>query len=182
MRSYTTAEIVKKFKELGHKIPDFHMAAIRSNADVPDSFDDKFYLLNHLNQVYIEATCTTNPGVYWLQNFMNSKGTAILPIGQHVDGWKLGKHKGVYDALVQARPLTVWRDKDKDNKSEEGTPDTGMFGINIHRANETLVSKIINQWSAGCCVINDPSKFKSILDECKKSQKKLFTLTILKEF
>lgn len=183
MRSYTLSELVSKSKQLGYTFPSFNLIGIRSRLDIPDSFDDKFYLVDTKKSRFIETSCTTNPGVYWLQNFMNPKGTAVLPPGQYLQSFKLGKHKGVYEALVQARPFTVWRDKDKDNKAESSlNTDTGMFGINIHRANESMVSKIVGKYSAGCQVINDPVAFNRIIQECKLSGQTVFDYTLFSEW
>ena len=94
----------------------------------------------------------------------------------------MGLHKGKYRALTQAKPITVWRDADKDSIAEEqGKEDTGIFGINIHRANELVASKNIDKWSAGCQVLNDPKQFRELLDKCEASKKKYFTYTLLHE-
>ena len=45
---------------------------------------------------------TTDPGVYWRKHPMNRKGTAVLVPGQHRRCYKLGRHQGKYEALVQA--------------------------------------------------------------------------------
>lgn len=187
MKTYTTLELMSQFAKLKYKWPAFHMVGVRSKADLPDSFDDTFYLLSEVNStkpLRIVTSCTTNPGVYWLKKKLNPKGTAVLKPGQYLNTWELGKHKGVYEALVQRKPVTVYRDTNFDNKSDEiGMPeDTGYFGINIHRANSSVASSIINQWSAGCQVINDPISYKNIIDECKYSELKEFTYTLLKEF
>jgi hypothetical protein len=114
---------------------------------------------------------------------MNPKGTAVLKPGQYIDTWAFGLHQGKYEALKQVKPVTVYRDKDLDDKSEEtAVTDTGLFGINIHRANEKAISKIIDKWSAGCQVLNNPADFKTLLDSCKESKLKAFTYTLLKEF
>jgi hypothetical protein len=114
---------------------------------------------------------------------MNPKGTALLKPGQWVDSWKVGMHQGKYEALVQCKPITVFRDKDKDAIAEEtAVTDTGLFGINIHRANPKGVSKYIDKWSAGCQVLNDSTQFAELLGKCKKSGLKTFTYTLLKEF
>jgi hypothetical protein len=126
---------------------------------------------------------TTNPGTHWLKNLLNPKGTAVLKPGQYVDSWKLGLHQGKYEALVQAKPVTVYRDGDKDDTAEEqGKEDTGMFGINIHRANPSAISSIIDKWSAGCQVLDNPEQFKTLISSCKTSNRKLFTYTLLREF
>ena len=48
---------------------------------------------------------TTDPGAYYLKHPLNVKGTAILSEGQHRGLFKLGKHRGKYAALVQAKPV-----------------------------------------------------------------------------
>jgi len=103
--------------------------------------------------------------------------------GQYVDAYQLGLHKGQYEALVQRKPVTVYRDNDKDETAEEqGKEDTGLFGINIHRANPNAISSLIEKWSAGCQVLNDPKDFATLIATCKASGKKTFTYTLLREF
>ena len=92
-------------------------------------------------------------------------------------------HKGKYEALVQCKPVTVYRDKDRDEIAEEtAITDTGMFGINIHRAMPKGITKFIDDWSAGCQVLNNIEEFKDFMTKCKKSKLKKFTYTLLKEF
>ena len=68
----------------------------------------------------------------------------------------------------------------KDDVAEEtSTEQTGLFGINIHRANPSAVSSIIDKWSAGCQVLNDPKQFATLLAACEKSGKGAFTYTLV---
>ncbi len=114
---------------------------------------------------------------------MNPKGAALLKPGQWDDCWQIGMHQGKYEALTQCAPVTVFRDGNKNDVAEESaTTETGIFGINIHRANPSIVSKLIDKWSAGCQVLNDPKQFAELLGKCKKSGFKKFTYTLLKEF
>jgi hypothetical protein len=113
---------------------------------------------------------------------MNNLGTAVLKCGQYVDTYVLGLHKGKYTALVQSKKVTVFRDADKDSVAEEqGKEDTGLFGINIHRANESAESSNVDKWSAGCQVLNNPKQFKELIQACIKSGKKSFTYTLVHE-
>jgi hypothetical protein len=83
---------------------------------------------------------------------------------------------------VQSKKVTVYRDADKDSIAEEqGKEETGLFGINIHRANESTESRNIDKWSAGCQVLNIPKQYKELIQACIKSNKKAFTYTLLKE-
>jgi len=114
---------------------------------------------------------TTDPGTYWLDNPMNTHGTAILKEGQYRGAWKLGKHQGKYTALIQRKEVTVIRDGNKDGvlDIEGGYEDTGYFGINHHRANSKNESVQVNKWSAGCQVTADPHLYDIFIQLCQES-------------
>lgn len=181
MKKYTYTELEAKFAELGYQWPTLHIIGVRSAANEKNKFDDTIYLVNGpIMQVF---SGTTNPGTHWLKNLLNPKGTAVLKPGQYLDTWKLGLHQGKYEALVQRKPVTVYRDGDKDDTAEEqGKEDTGLFGINIHRANPSAISSLIDRWSAGCQVLNNPKEFSILIETCKQSKKDWFTYTLLREF
>ncbi len=183
MKTYTYAELQKEFQRLRYDWFHFHLIGIRSKADLLNQFDDKFYLIVG-NDIY-EYAGTTNPGTYWHQNYDTKKGgVALLKEGQWVNCWTLGKHRGLYDAWVQVKPVTVYRDADKDGKSEKTeTTHKGLFGINVHRAAENWVSKQIDKWSAGCMVINVGARYLTeFIKLSKESGVKFFTVTVLDEF
>lgn len=181
MKQYTSAELKTKFNELGYKFPKFHLVGVRSNANKPNEFDDLIGVVNGTKIAWY--TGTTNPGTHWLKNLMNPKGTAVVKPGQYIDSWKLGLHRGQYKALIQYKPITVYRDKDLDAIAEEtAITDVGVFGINIHRANPNAISKFIDKWSAGCQVLNNPADFKLLIEACEASKLNCFTYTLLKEF
>lgn len=181
MKRYTIEELKTKFTELGYKFPNFHIIGIRSQANIPNEFDDLIGVVSGNNVSWY--TGTTNPGTHWLKNLMNPKGTALLKPGQYIDSWKLGLHRGEYKALVQCNPITVFRDTDKDAIAEEtAKTDTGLFGVNIHRANAKWTSKFIDKWSAGCQVLNNPADFKRLIEACEASDVTRFTYTLLREF
>jgi len=182
MKIYSYTELETELKRLGYQWPSFHLIGVRSKANVNNKFDDHFYIVQG-PMFYGPFTCTTNPGRHWLLTLMNPKGTAVLKPGQYVDTWKLGLHRGQYEALVQRKPITVYRDTDKDETAEEqGIEDTGLFGVNIHRANPSAISTFIEKWSAGCQVLNNPQDFAKLIKLCKESGLKDFTYTLLREF
>lgn len=130
--------------------------------------------------------CTTQPGISYMGKTMgNIKGTAILVPGQYRGAYKIGLHKGKYKALVQAKPVKVYRDNDKDNEYDYNptTIDEGYFGINIHKAGTASV--IVNNWSAGCTVLAKEEDFKSLMYLAKKQVEhglgEMFTYTLLKQ-
>lgn len=176
--NYTKLTLTAKLKSLGYSLSDFMIVGVRSKADKPNEWDDKIYLVTKNGYWGFEAT--TNPGTHWLLNWLNPKGTAVLKPGMY--WYKLGKHKG-YEALVQAEPVTVYRDKNKDLKSDEvaGTEESGFFGINIHRALESGIAKWVGQFSAGCQVVRHPADYKILIEECKKSGLTKFPYYLIKE-
>jgi len=115
---------------------------------------------------------TTDPGVYWLGSPMNVKGTAILKEGQYRGAWKVGKHQGKYDALVQRKEVTVIRDSNQDDviDLDSGKSDTGFFGINHHRASSKNESTQVDKWSAGCQVTANPYLYDIFIQICKESE------------
>lgn len=130
---------------------------------------------------------TTDPGLPWLKKLMNPKGTAILKPGQYINSWKIALHRGKYEALVQYRPVEVYRDNNLDSKLDmnEETIDKGLFGINIHRANAFGLSAYIEEHSAGCQVILDPKEYENKFMASAKKHRELygnsFTYTLINE-
>ncbi len=106
----------------------------------------------------VRFAATTDPGLYYRNNPINKLGTAILKAGQYRNCYQIGKHRGS-DALIQTAPITVYRDANDDNIIDIDSPNvneqTGMFGINIHSANENGQSVLVDKWSAGCQVIQN---------------------------
>lgn len=181
MRIYSVEELKKEYNRLNYKWFDFHFVGIRSEKNEANLFDDTFGVINGNDIKWF--LCTTNAGTHWLLNLMNPKGTAHLKPGQYIDTWAFGLHQKKYRAFVQVKPVEVYRDANKNKIAEESNlVDRGLFGINIHRANENIISKFIDKWSAGCQVIPNPSDFKLILSMAERSQLNNFTYTLLKEF
>ena len=113
--------------------------------------------------------CTTDPGTKAVKEFHNPNGVARLVPNQYRGSHTIGLHQGKYEALKQAKPVTVWRDKNKDMTFDESTKETGIFGINIHRSNPTTESEFVENWSEGCCVFKRVKDFNVFMDICKKA-------------
>jgi hypothetical protein len=116
---------------------------------------------------------------------MNVKGTAILKPGQYRGAWQLGKHKGEYEALVQRGAMTVWRDNDRNHTLNQGPEDTGLHGINLHRAGRlTDVDSPVGKWSAGCQVMPQAEEFDLVMCLVRRAAARYgqtFTYTLLTE-
>lgn len=169
---------------------NLNIIGIRSNNNdkVTNSFDDLIIVdyntaISHKRNVY---HITTEPGLYYMNNPINIRGAAILAPGQYKGCFAIGKHRGKYEALCQVKPVTVYRDDNKDSVYDCNPRilDNGLFGINIHRSTKDFTSKKIDRFSAGCQVFADPNDFRAFMSVCKK-QKEIygnsFTYTLLKE-
>lgn len=180
MKIYALQELKDRFKELGYEWLPFMFIGIRSKENQANKFDDTFIFID--GDKIAHYPNTTNAGTTYLQKLLNPKGTAMLVPNQYKNTWALGLHRGKYTALVQVRPVDVYRDSDKDAISEvTNVIDNGLFGINIHKAN-TGITSLINGHSAGCQVFQNSADFDHIISECKRSGQKQFTYTLLNEF
>ena len=167
---------------------NLNIFGIRKYPGTVNKFDDVIGLAYKVNSVWTLKMydATTDPGLYWMNNLMNVDGTAILKEGQYRGAWKIGLHKGQYQALVQNKNITVYRDRNKDNKHDfdENRLQSGMFGINIHRATANAGQKSVqvDKWSAGCQVIAANADFKEFMNIVNKAAKlygKTFTYTLI---
>lgn len=167
---------------------NMNIIGVRSNERVNNNTFDDFIIVEYKNSDGNKCrhifTATTNPGVSSLRNPINSSGCAILVPNQYRSTWSFGLHKGKYKALVQCRPVKVYRDNNKNNVLDYDVPiDSGMFGINIHKAGTN--SKLVDNWSAGCQVFAKSSDFNTFMsiismqEHCGLGNK--FTYTLLDE-
>jgi hypothetical protein len=113
---------------------------------------------------------TTDPGKKGTEQFQNSRGVARLVPGQYRRTWMIDRHQGRYEALCQRlAAVTVWRDSNRDMIFDESMKDTGMFGINIHKAGQDSVW--VENWSEGCQVFKRVKDFDAFMNIVKKSAK-----------
>ena len=197
---YTREQIEKAVKSKGHKWfddtnnkgYDVNIVGVR-NAETEDRVTNKFddcvtisYKKNG-EWKYFCFKATTDPGDDYMDNpIVEEKGCAILKEGQYRGSHKIRLHGGKYPALGQKKDVTVYRDKNKDGKYDfdESKADTGLFGINIHRATSRAgkTSTYVDKWSAGCQVIasnDDWTKFLKICERAKDIHGNSFSYTLL---
>lgn len=125
---------------------------------------------------------TTDPGTKAVKEFSNPNGVARLVPNQYRGSHIIGLHQGKYEALRQAKPVRVFRDKNKDMTFDETVTQEGLFGINIHRSNPKTESEYVENWSEGCCVFKRVKDFNQFMDICRKARDihgNSFTLTLL---
>lgn len=165
---------------------NMNLWGVRSADSLPNTFNDWVGFVCQSGSIWCAYAfpATTDPGTYWRLNPVNVRGTAIMAPGQYKGAYKIGLHKG-YKALQQKGPVTVWRDADRDNRLDtDGRQETGVFGLNIHRASPAGVSGRVDRWSAGCQVLADSAHFAFLMDMCGRSRQKYgnsFTYTLFDE-
>jgi len=176
----TLQDIINQSKKLGYTIYNqpykLNIVGIRSaNKTDQTKFDDRIAYFTYDNNGTLIGRivpATTDPSATYLEQPLNIKGTAILKSGEYKDAYKIGLHRGKYEAVVQNKPVEVIRDNDRNAIINYfGKTDKGMFGINIHRAslgknNELLIDKD----SAGCQVLQSVKDFNDFMTMANKSK------------
>jgi len=184
---YTREQIQQTVEDKGYKYfhdnlnkgYDVNIIGVRNSKTkgrVTNAFDDTLTISYKIDGEwqYHEFNCTTDPGSHWVENILNEKGVAILKPNQYRGSHKLDFHQGRYLALRQKSDVTVYRDNNRDNNYDlnESKTDTGIFGINIHRATGRSGGKSIrvDKWSAGCQVIADNDDWHTFLGICQSAR------------
>jgi hypothetical protein len=168
----------KWFEDTTNKTYDVNIVGVRNTSPavykkVTNVFDDYITITFKDEKGVLQFYCwnaTTDPGKKGVQQFHNKKGVARLVPGQYRTVWAVDKHQGKYDALCQRLGnVTVWRDGNKDLIFDEVVTDTGMFGINIHKAGQD--STWVENYSEGCQVFKRVKDFDQFMSICKKAAK-----------
>jgi hypothetical protein len=195
VRAYTDKELLDKVQTLD-SFKDFPkgywILAVRSKADKPNKFDDKFYIYKGTDFITV-TTGTTNPGTSILRGGFkryNKVGAAVVKSQEwYYDIYKYGLHNRKMPALRQrsSKPILYYRDGDMDGKSEEiGKVQSGVIYTNFHGSTYSRGSLLerdnINGWSAGCLVCNKNKDYEKIIDLLKNSGQKYFSVCLIKEF
>lgn len=190
VRPYTDKQLLERVKSLKNYIgipKGYWLLGVRSLDDIPNTFDDKIYLFKGEEFVLV-TSATTNAGTPTLRQFekVNKDGAAVLKADEwYHNVWKYGKHNGKVEALLQlGNKVRVYRDTDKDSKSEEqGKLQEGYFGINFHPNTYDLSKPSgtnIGWWSAGCQVVNRVDLYKIMIKLLKTE--KFVTYCLINEF
>jgi len=161
-----TIDTLKKTQAaLGHKWFDdqINMIAVRSKLQVPDVFNDPFFMVYKEKGVekLFSAVITTEPGVYYQKHLLNPKGCWVMMPAQMIDAYKAGLHQGKSDhrCLKSVGKIYGLRDDDKNGVAGDDKDAKAMWvdgttvGANIHGAKKLIdLTEIISQNSAGCQV------------------------------
>jgi len=185
-------DIIKSAEKLGYKIDKrpnkLNIIGVRnSSATNQDKFDDLLAYFIYDDKGNLRGKVvpgTTDPSTSFLKSPINIKGAAVLKSGQYKDAYQLGLHRGKYEALIQAKPVTVIRDNDRNALINYFAPtQTGLYGINIHKSTKGKNNEdIIGLDSAGCQVFRNIPDFMDMMTLAKISRKNYgnsFTYTLI---
>lgn len=165
------AKNFKVFREVENRPYNINIVGLRNRFARTNYYDDTIAVVYEKEGEWVRHfyEATTLPGSPSLLKPVNVNGTAILVPGQYEHGYRIGKHKGKYEALIQAGDVKVYRDKDLDLVYDinESSIEEGFFGINIHRA--SFGAKLVGPDSAGCQVIKKSEDFKEFMGLCNKA-------------
>lgn len=174
---YTREQIEKAVKSKkylwfnSNKNYDVNIVGVRNSQPgkkVTNVFDDFLTISFRIDGVwnFYCWNATTEPGKKGMLEGKAKGGVARLVPGQYRGVWMIDKHQGKYDALCQRKgEVTVYRDANKDMIFDETKTDTGMFGINIHKAGQD--STWVENWSEGCQVFKRVKDFDQFMKICK---------------
>ena len=176
VQAVMTAKGYKWFNDDANKSYDVNIVGIRNSATgnkVSNMFDDLLTVSFKDEKgvwQYFEWAATTEPGKKGVMEYHNRKGVARLIPNQYRTTWAIDKHQGKYDALCQRlNNVDVWRDNNKNLTFDEILKDSGMFGINIHKAGKD--STWVENWSEGCQVFKRVKDFDEFMKICKRAAK-----------
>lgn len=167
---------------------DLNIIAVRNLENNANQYDDKLHVCylsedGHWREDIFQVS--TDAGRYWLEK-EDYKACAVYAHPQQARGaYKVGMHRGKYEALVQWRPVLYWRDGNKDEKADYGGEvfkDT--IGLNIHRSS-IHDSDEVNKYSAGCIVFSKMAEWKAFMELVHKQKRIMgfhtFTFTLIAE-
>jgi hypothetical protein len=170
-----STKILELFKSKNYVITDLMIVGVEdSTADLKplpngtgDTFNDRLIILTKDGKALANVACTTEPGLYYTRNRLNSHGAARVAFGQYINVWsRHGQHKNQPKTLVQVNPITVVRDSDN-SMTRNGADKTmsGLYGINLHTtgAGPGSSPSSIGRWSAGCTVVQNSGSFYELI-------------------
>lgn len=170
------------YAQLGYRFYDsgkfnVNLFGIRKDLSV-DIFNDIIGIAfrDQRNEPVLKAYVgTTEPGLYWLKNKLGGiNGTFILKDGYYPKCWKIDKHKGQYEALVQARygVFQGWRDNNSDGQLDmDGEIFTDVTGLNLHTTSHLYGSvEKVGAYSAACQVLKFTRDHLELMGIVKKSR------------
>lgn len=189
----------KKYRWFETGFYNLNIIGVRSTTSESNKFDDRLLVIfrdRNSQMVMKEYPITTDPGKPWLLKPMDPGGTAVMVPGQYPGAYMIGIHgrskpaSRRYKALEQCGKIAYVRDNNRDSLIDTSLykdPTKVFWGIlktNIHRSSRFTLQRMVETYSAGCQVFQDPKQFDEFMDICEKARDlhdNRFTYTLLEE-
>lgn len=107
---------------------------------------------------------TTEPSKYWTEHPMDRRGAARIAFGQY-KSWSVGWYHN-HEVLRQVRPITVYRDLNKDFSRKGDQSYAGNFGMH-HHWGYNYRDNDLGHTSAGCLVSQKTTEHKKFMSLVK---------------
>jgi len=171
---------------------DYSLVALRNRISTkknyPNRFADAVFSMSPKEKKEIKFfPATTVPGPFFLvksfrnyyvatgaKDVVNPNGVAIIQPG--VYKFKIGKHRGQYEALVQSSNIKLQRYSPVEDPSDAtfstyspGKEENGSAGINLHRGLRKGSTPTVDSHSAGCVVLKNSSDLDEVLSDMKSN-------------
>jgi len=163
--------VIEHYKQNGLPLDELIIFGVRNPENFElDRFND-FLGFIFENKIHV-STGTTDPGVYYTKNPMNSGGAFHMDLGFHSKIWRLRKHRNKYLALCNdhnCNKVRGYRDSDL-NKIIHGWVFT-----NLHTTSQ---DEFINLSSAGCQVTPEEEWFEKLIRSAKVCDQDRFSYNL----
>lgn len=167
----------------------------RTSNEITNRFTDKCHILYYVNGVetYKCSPCTTKPGIKGSIDspitYEGITGTSIIIPNQYRGTWQYNpgiatkKYPWNVPFLEQVKPISYWRDGDRDLVIDEvQRQDNKIFGTHIHAMSQKGVTGYsIDNWSLGCMGMEEPymTEFMKIVKSSVALWGVRFTVTLI---
>jgi hypothetical protein len=140
---------------------------VRCDDKLTNTFDD-FGVLWVNGEIASVFPCSTTAGKHYIQNPITHGGITGTAIAckQYVKYSHVFRTSANWKSLWLGAPyfqqvgaIEIYRDGNKDSVIDTKIKQTGLFGINFHRAG---LGSFIDNWSAGCQVVPDKYWFEIV--------------------
>jgi hypothetical protein len=174
--------VVKLFESHGYPLDlkEVTLFGIRAKDWGIDEWTDTLGVIHGDKLIF--GAGTTKPGKSPLTKTdgVNKNGIFILRPNFYKNCFQKGKHKGKYDALVQAgNVFEGWRDNDHDGQFDiSATLWKDVQGLNFHSTREDKTVVRVGDFSEGCQVVHLWTKFQEIKNLAYESNQSLFSYAL----
>jgi len=147
--------------------PKTEFVWIRTDQTFDNKFADIVVCFNQ-GKADMILPCSTTAGDFYVFNPLTVGG--ITGVAVAAEQQIIESHKFVTSSswkslwlgapyFQQVRPITIYRDGNKNKNLDKSITQFGLYGINFHRGG---IGSFIDRWSAGCQVVPDKQWFEAI--------------------